>query len=87
MQNFLINVEYQQKNYILDYGTFLFLSPQTKCELEHADFWKKHRKKLRSYAKKSIKIQTVTESLFIDKNRREYNFFKAKNMCFKIENK
>ena len=37
--------------------------------------------------KKSIKIQTVTESLFIDKNRREYHFFKAKNMCFKIENK
>ena len=37
--------------------------------------------------KKSIKIQTVTESMFIDKNRHLMSFFKAKNMGFKIKNK
>ena len=37
--------------------------------------------------KKSVKIQTVTESLFIDKNRRVISFFKAKNMGFKMKNK
>ena len=36
--------------------------------------------------KKSIKIQTVTESLFIDKNRRVISFFKAKNMGFTMKN-
>ena len=36
--------------------------------------------------KKSIKIQTVTESLFIDRNRPVISFFKAKNMGFKIKN-
>ena len=37
--------------------------------------------------KKSIKIQTVTESLFIDKNRCVISFFKAKNMIFKLKMK
>ena len=36
--------------------------------------------------KKSVKIQTVTESLFIDKNGRVISFLKAKNMWFKMKN-
>ena len=34
------------------------------------------------YAKKSIKIQIVTDSLFIDQNRHVISFFKAIDMVF-----
>ena len=37
--------------------------------------------------KKSIKIQIVTDSSFIDQNRRVMSFFKAKNMSFNMKNK
>ena len=37
--------------------------------------------------KKTVKIQNVTKSLFVDKIRRVISFFKAKNMSFKMKNK
>ena len=35
--------------------------------------------------KKTVKIQNVTESLFVDKIRRVISFFKAENMGFKLK--
>ena len=35
-----------------------------------------------TYAKKSVKIQIVTDSYFIDQNRRVMSFFKAIEMMF-----
>ena len=37
--------------------------------------------------KKTVKIQNVTESLFVDKIRRVISFFKAENMGFRMQNK